>query len=222
MTVRLFDHREVRHDCDRISAHIAVNTFNQVNARIHLAQRNHPAVVFVFQCGQLLAPVFHLLIRIQQRHARIVSHVQGSAFSRWLFAKLLIESFAMLSQQVSADIILDCSEERNLQAVRSLKQRRTRTVTLRDFRFLFLAHLVGIFELLEKLVGVFDAIEAEIQIIDVLVAGPQPRRFVWRVRTIRRQRKVRLGDRDGRSFLRHCRLCSRKCSARADDVEAKD
>ena len=87
----------------------------------------------------------------------------------------------------------------------TIKQRHTRSVTLRDFLFLFLAHLVGIVELFEKLVRVFDSIDAEIQIIEVLVAGPQPRRFVRRVRTIRRQRKVGLGARDSWSLCRRRR-----------------
>ena len=126
----------------------------------------------------------------------------------------------MIFLQVIADIIPDCSEERGLQAMRALEERWTRTVTLRDFLLLFLAHLVWIVVLLEKFVGIFDPVDAEIQVFDVLVAGPQSRRFVRRVRTIRREGKVRLIDRDGCGLLRFGLPCG-LCSARADDVEAQ-
>src|SRR5919205_540060 len=105
--------------------------------------------------------------------------------------------------------------------MRAPEQRQTRAVTLRDLLLLFLAHLMWIVELLEKLVWVFDPVDAEIEIVDVLVAGPQPRGFVRRVRTIRCQRKVRIAGGDSWRFLRF-RLLWRRRSARADDVEAED
>src|SRR5215510_7880305 len=127
----------------------------------------------------------------------------------------------MWLEQVGAHVILDCSEKRNLQTVRTVEERRTRTITLGDLLFLFLAHFMRIVELLKKLVRVFYAIDAKIHIIDVSVIGPQTSRFGWRIRSICRQRKVGGGARDGRALLSF-RLRRWLCRARANNVEAKD
>src|SRR5437667_3673468 len=98
---------------------------------------------------------------------------------------------------MAAHIIPDRGEERNLQRMRALKQRDTNAIALCG-RFLFLlAHLMWIVELLEKLRRILDVVNTKVEIIDVLITGPQPRRFVWRVSAVGRQREIRPGGGDG-------------------------
>src|SRR5260370_25675094 len=96
----------------------------------------------------------------------------------------------------------------------ALEDRNASAVTLgRGFFFLF-AHLMRIVELLEEFDRILDAIDTEIQIVDVLIAGPEPRRFIWRIGAVGRQRKVRLGADDGSRFrLRRLRGCARGAPA---------
>ena len=96
VTVGLFNHREVRHDRDRIRSLIAVHSFDEINTGIDLAERNHAAVVFVFQRRQFLAPVLHLLVGIQQRHAGVVGDVQRRARGLGFFAIFVVESNAVV------------------------------------------------------------------------------------------------------------------------------
>ena len=98
MTVCLLNHRQVGDDGEGIGAHPFVDCFNQVHAGVDLAERNHPAVVFVFQRRQLLAPVLHLRVRIQERHARVIGNIQRRARRFGLFSILFIKRFAMLLQ----------------------------------------------------------------------------------------------------------------------------
>ena len=111
---RLFDHRKIADDSDRIGAQIAIHGFDQIDTRLLFSERDHAAVVFVFELRQRLAPVFHFLIGIEQRHARIVGYVERGAARFSLFAELLIESLAVLLQQMRADVISDGGEQRNL------------------------------------------------------------------------------------------------------------
>src|SRR5437764_14519353 len=104
--------------------------------------------------------------------------------------------------------------------MRAFKERYARTVTLHLF-LLLLAYFVRVIELFEKLIRVLDAIDAEVEIVDVLIAGPQPRRFVGRIRFVCRQRKVWLGAGDGWRFGRGSRY-GRGRRAISDDVESED
>ena len=107
--------------------------------------------------------------------------------------------------------------------MRTFEQRNPRAIALRDFFLLFLAHLMRVVELLEKFARVLDTIDAEIEMVDVLIAGPDARRFVWRISAIRRQREVGLSGGDSRRerlwLCGRCRLVPR--GARTNHVEAK-
>src|SRR5437870_9917419 len=119
-----------------------------------------------------------------------------------------------------AHIVLDGREDRDFDSMGSFERRDAAAVSLRYFFFFLLANLVRIVELLEELCRVLDAIDAEIEIVDVLIAGPQARRFVWRVSAIRCQREVGLGANNGWRRLdgRH----RSPCGARANNVESED
>src|SRR5262245_36636824 len=118
------------------------------------------------------------------------------------------------------NVFLDGREERSLQPVGSFEQRNARAIRLGDFLGFLLAHLMRIFELLEKLIRVLDAIHAKVQVLDVLVTGPEPRRFIWRVAAIGRQREVGLGARFPRRFGRsRCRSC--RGGLMPDDIETE-
>src|SRR5882762_1132226 len=103
----------------------------------------------------------------------------------------------------------------------ALEDRNASAVTLRRGFLFLLAHLMRVVELLEEFDRILDAIDAEIQIVDVLIAGPEPRRLIWRISAVGRQREVRLGTDDGgRFWLRRLRGCAR--GARANHVEAEN
>ena len=83
-----------------------------------------------------------------------------------------------------ADVVFHPAEERELEAMRAFEQRDPRAVPLGDLFFFLLAHFMWIVELLEELVRVLDAVDAKVEIVDVPITGPQPRRFIRRIRLV--------------------------------------
>ena len=64
-----------------VSSEIAVDRFDQVDARVAFAKHHHPRVVDVIERGQPFAPTADHLIGIEQRHARIVGDVERLAIA---------------------------------------------------------------------------------------------------------------------------------------------
>src|SRR5215831_4504251 len=101
------------------------------------------------------------------------------------------------------------------------EQRDARSITLGDLFLLFVAHGVGVVELLKELVRVLNPVDAEVQVIDVLITGPQSCRFVRRVGFVRCQREVRFGAGDFWRFWFAGVWSGDQGGARTEDIETK-
>ncbi|MCG3160586.1 MAG: hypothetical protein JMDDDDMK_01655 [Acidobacteria bacterium] len=210
----LVDHRQVGDDGDGVSAQIAVDGFDQINARLAFAERDHPRVVFVLGRRQHLPPRTDKLVGIEQRHARVIGHVQRQLLARTEF---VVERGARFAAQLAAKIILDRASDGHFERTEVFQSRRLALDGRGHFSHVvsvFLAHLVRAVELFEKPERVSDLINAEVERSDSLIADVDARVLACAVSAIGRKLKARL---DCRAWLR-TRGCGRRRSFSASNV----
>src|SRR6185295_12335960 len=121
------------------------------NAGASFFQRDHPAVVLVFEWLQWFAPAADKLVRIQERHASIVGDVQWRPSGRFLGTKPLIKRLSRLLLQLAAHIGLDSCRRPMFQGANPFEKRGMVLQCCRDLFFLAIAHLMWVRKLRKEL-----------------------------------------------------------------------
>jgi hypothetical protein len=123
------------------------------------------------------------LILIEQRHARVVGHVQGRALNFGFFefvgrAESLVETLARFVFELRAEVIAKPHVEAVLEGADAFEERGLALAveTLELALFVF-AELMRVVEATEKLGGVVHAIDAKINRVYVAVVEPEARSF---------------------------------------------
>jgi hypothetical protein len=139
------------------------------------------------------------LVFVQERHARVVGHVQGRALHLGLLefvgrAEGLVKAFARRVFELRAEVVAESVVEIALEGADAFEKRglALAVVALKPALFVF-AEAMRVVKPAEKFHGVVDAIDAEVDGVNVAVTEPEARAFVRAVGAVGGEREEGLG-----------------------------